>query len=501
MLYSKNCLIVLVDTRRMYTSIDAIMKSMKSGASLLYSIFLIIGDSLALITAFAGAWFLRIHWTDKPFLQGISGETYLLVFMTLLPFWILTFALLGLYSSSIYERRFAEVGRLLIGSFIGLMFVIFWEYAINEPIFPARIIPVYGFVFGFLGLLLFRTVLRAIRTSLFRVGVGINHVLIVGNTLIAEELNAILRDSRRSGYKVIGVVGDRRRAIPADFISFEEAIAYIGKNPLHGVIQTELYADDSRNQEILQYAQKHHMGYRFVPGNTDLFVGNIDVELFRSSIPMIAVHQTALLGWGRFAKRLFDLFVGGVMLLVATPFMLIIGFINIFASGGIFFRQVRLTRYDQPFKVFKFRSQYKKYDGTTPEEAFALMGKPELAIEYRANGDQLDKDPRVTPFGRFLRSSSLDELPQLLNVVKGDISLVGPRALIPQELAAYPKKHTILSVKSGLTGLAQVSGRRDIPFEERRKLDLYYVQNWNFWLDITILFKTISTVIGKIGAK
>src|SRR5690606_23112501 len=111
------------------------------------------------------------------------------------------------------------------------------------------------------------------------------------------------------------------------------------------------------------------------------------------------------------------------------------------------------------------------------------------------------KDPRITPLGRFLRATSLDELPQLWNVLKGDISLVGPRALIPQELKEYKQRHSILSVKSGLTGLAVISGRKDIPFEERRQLDLYYVQNWSFWNDVVILAKTIAVVVLRRGAK
>jgi undecaprenyl-phosphate galactose phosphotransferase len=175
--------------------------------------------------------------------------------------------------------------------------------------------------------------------------------------------------------------------------------------------------------------------------------------------------------------------------------------IKLSGGGSVFFRQIRLTRFNHRFRVFKFHTQYAKYDGTTPEEAFAMMGKPELATAYRANGDYLARDPRITPVGRFLRASSLDELPQLLNVVKGDLSLVGPRALIPQELAAYKKRHTILSVKSGLTGLAQISGRRDIDFEERRKLDVYYVQNWSLWFDMVILLKTVRTVLSRSGAK
>ena len=120
------------------------------------------------------------------------------------------------------------------------------------------------------------------------------------------------------------------------------------------------------------------------------------------------------------------------------------------------------------------------------------MGKPELIKHYRTNGDFLEHDPRVTKIGHFLRKYSLDELPQLFNVLRGDISLVGPRALIPEELNSYSNKHTILNVKSGITGLAQISGRRDLPWEQRRKLDVYYVQHWTYLMDLRILFQVLT---------
>ena len=142
-----------------------------------------------------------------------------------------------------------------------------------------------------------------------------------------------------------------------------------------------------------------------------------------------------------------------------------------------------------------------EYSGMSPEDAFKKMGREDLIKQYRADGDFIPNDPRITKVGRFLRASSLDELPQLINVVRGDIALVGPRALVPGELRDYGDRSLLLSVKSGLTGLAQVSGRRDISFEERRALDLYYVQNWSVWLDISILFKTIGAVLLRKGAK
>ncbi len=130
-----------------------------------------------------------------------------------------------------------------------------------------------------------------------------------------------------------------------------------------------------------------------------------------------------------------------------------------------------------------------------------MMGRPELIKEYRNNGDFLSNDPRVTKLGKFLRKTSLDELPQLWSVFRGDISLVGPRALIPEELNQFEHKHTVLNVKSGVTGLAQITGRRDLPWEQRRKLDVFYVQNWSFGLDIQILFKTAWQVLTGRGAK
>jgi lipopolysaccharide/colanic/teichoic acid biosynthesis glycosyltransferase len=175
--------------------------------------------------------------------------------------------------------------------------------------------------------------------------------------------------------------------------------------------------------------------------------------------------------------------------------------VKLTSSGPVFFRQTRLSRFDSPVRIFKFRTLKQKYSGMTPEEAFAKMGQPELLKTYREQGDSLARDPRITRVGRFLRRASLDELPQLFNVVRGDISLVGPRALVPEELEKAEQRNTILSVKSGMTGLAQISGVRDLSFTERRKLDLYYVQNWSFWGDVVILVKTFWVVLFHKGTR
>jgi len=477
---------------------------MKNNASLIYNLFLVIGDFLALVAAFAGAYILRVTLSHEVIAHPVSSRTYLLAFLVLVPFWILIFGLLGLYNSNIYERRFSELGRLLVGSFIGMLFIVFWNFLSVKPIFPAKLVPIYGFGLGFVFLVLFRNIARFVRTALFSYGVGLTKVVLVGNTNITRELVDSLGDSRRSGYKIMAVVGGKRQIGTHAIRAYTNFREFLQSTPeeLHGIIQTELYADESRNAEILTYAQEHHINYRFVPGNSELFVGNIDVELFRSSVPVITVRHTALFGWGRIVKRLTDISFGSILLLIAAiPMLLIALALKITEPRGqIFYTPKRLGRFGSTFGFYKFRSMYQKYC-MSPEEGFAKMGRPDLLKRYRENGDQLPDDPRITPIGRFLRRTSLDELPQLINVVKGDISLVGPRALDPHELNQYSKKNLILAVKTGMTGLAVVSGRRDISFAERRKLDLYYVQNWSFWLDMTILLKTIRVVLKRTGAR
>lgn len=471
---------------------------MKSNASIIYALVLILGDFLALVAAFAGAYLLRVTYDSRPLVEQVPAFTYLWLFLALAPFWIMVFALLGLYSKNIYEKRFSELGRLFVGSIIGFMFVITAEFVSNRPIFPARLVPVYGLVLAFVFLVLFRNIIRLLRHILFSYNIGVSKVLLVGDTAITSELVASLANSRTSGYKVVGVVGQKSYPGIKTYASFTEAVQKIGRPKIQSIFQTQLYAESNRNNEILTFAQEHHIAYRFVPGNTELFVGNIDVDLFQSSIPVIAVHQTALIGWGRIAKRLFDFSIALLLIILLAPLMLLIALLIFFLDPGpVIFTQKRITRFNSRFKIYKFRTQYKQLTGTTPEEAFAKLGRPELAKTYRENGDFLPKDPRVTSIGRILRVTSLDELPQLFNILKGDISLVGPRALVPEEIELAEGKHGIVSVKSGLTGLAQVSGRRDISFEERRKLDLYYVQNWSFWLDLVILLKTVRFIIYK----
>jgi exopolysaccharide biosynthesis polyprenyl glycosylphosphotransferase len=476
---------------------------MKNNASLVYNFFLVVGDAVALLASFIAAFVIR-GASDVAVANPMDGTTYVLIFASLLPFWILIFALLGLYNANIYERRFAEAGRLFIGSFVGLLFMVFWDYMSLQTIFPAKLVPIYGFGLAFVVLLSLRNIARIIRTSLFSFGIGLNRIVIVGKTPVTRELLTSLANTRISGYEIAAIVGYGRRA-PETIPAFDTFETFLNSNPkdIHNIIQTELYADEERNAVIFDYAQQHHISYRFVPGNNELFVGNIDVDLFRNSIPVIHVHHTALFGWGRILKRLTDIVIGGLLLILSLPLWVVAGLLIKLndPSGHVFYKAKRMSRFGTPIYIYKFRTMKQAYNNMSPEEGFARLGKPELARKYRENGDQLADDPRVTTIGRLLRTASLDELPQLWNVVHGEISLVGPRALDTYELEQYDKKNLILSVKSGLTSLALVSGRHAMSFEERRKLDLYYVQNWSFWLDIVIITKTVRVVLERLFRK
>jgi len=473
---------------------------MKSNNQLIYNMILILGDFLALVFAFSMAYIFRVTLDHRAFSVAIHARTYLIIFLSLMPFWILIFAMFNLYSERVLEKRFNEMMRLILASLVGILFVISFSYLFDIAIFPAKIVVLYGLLLALFFVFLFRTLARIVRQQLFKYNIGITNIVIVGNNLAAKEIAYYVNNTSKTGYKIIAMVGLNNKKYYPYFSSFNSFIKNDLKDEVSTIIQTELFLDNQKNDEILTFCQENHVSYRFIPGNNELFIGNITVDLFHS-MPIVAVHQTPLIGWGRIIKRLFDI-VGSIILIVlSSPFMLVVLIILMLDHGDPIFSQTRLSRFGQKIKIYKFRTYYHQYHRMSPEKGFKKMDREDLAILYRKNGDYLENDPRISKIGRFLRQTSLDELPQLFNVLKGDLSLVGPRPLEPFELNKYGKKNLILSVKSGLTGLAVISGRRNIPYDERRKLDIYYVQHWSFLYDIIILIKTIKIVFNRNGAK
>lgn len=473
---------------------------MKRNPGFILRVALLVGDLLAIIASFGIAYYYRTHYDPRPYLLGSDTLEFTVTMVSLLPIWVILLFVSGVYDRSVYPYRPKLYWRLLVVSAVGTMSLITFSYFASTSIFPTRLIALYALVICFLLLILVRETLQLARKILLRRGFGVLNTVVIGNDKSTFSIVEHFKDNLESGYKVVGIVAAKEYIPPfahqLAYTSLDDALASGEKIDI--VIQT----DEVRTDKVYFDTVDHHLAYMFVPSQKALLSRMGEMHIVGTE-PVINVRTTPLIGWARVIKRIGD-FIGGIIgFVIASPFMLIIALLIKLTEpkAKVVYKVGRLSRFGKEVKIFKFRTMKHEFNNMSPEEAFAKMGKPELAKEYRANGDQLEDDPRIGKLGRFLRATSLDELPQLLNVIRGDISLVGPRALVPEELKEYQNKNLILSVKSGMTGLAQVSGRRNISFEERRSLDIYYIQNWSLALDIQIILKTIVTVLLRNGAR
>lgn len=461
---------------------------------------LIVGDAIALIASFAVAYFIRAHVVPNVYFEtDLSG--FVLSIVLLVPVLIVILAALGLYKKQVFlgRSRLPELGKIFLASVLSIAALITYSFFAETNIFPVRLIAFFAVWLSFAFLLIERYLIRFIARQIFRKAYGVRRVLIVGNNANTDYLASYIAGFPECGYQLAGIIANRRY-IPKDlktrqYSSLKEALK---KARADVIFQT----DEKSTEYVYKQAVARHLLYYFVPSETALSSHFGEIELIGNT-PAVMVKLTPLSGGAAAVKRFFDILFSLVgIVLGAIPMLLT--WIAIKLSDikhSPIYADERLTRYNHKFKCYKFRSMKSEYSGMPAEEAFIKMGKPELIKKYRKNGDYMKNDPRITRIGRFIRATSLDELPQLFNILKGDISLIGPRALLPGELRGYGDRSLILSVKSGLTGFAQVSGRRDIPFEERRMLDIYYVKNWSLLLDLQIFFKTILVVIRGDGAK
>jgi undecaprenyl-phosphate galactose phosphotransferase len=217
-------------------------------------------------------------------------------------------------------------------------------------------------------------------------------------------------------------------------------------------------------------------------------------ERLAAPAPIVPLRARPL---AAFAKRIFDLAAASVLLLLFAPLMLLVALYIRRDGGPVLYRQTRMGQGGTDFGCIKFRSMQVDAESRLAE---LLRRDPAAAAEWRA-ARKLRKDPRVTQVGSYIRATSLDELPQLFNVLRGDMSLVGPRPIVASELPLYGRDaQAYVAARPGMTGLWQVSGRSDVSYPDRVRLDAYYVQNWTFWLDITILLRTVSAVLRRCGA-
>lgn len=478
---------------------------MPTRSARLFSTVLLIGDFITLLAAFMLAYIVRVQIDPRPLVAQVDAVDFFFTFLLIVPLWLVTFAALGLYSPIVYTRRLNEIGKLFIGSFIGILIVLGYAYVTNQTVFPARLVAVYAFIGSFLFLVINREFLRLVRELLFRYGKGISRVLLVGNSDATRDIAEQLSDTRLSGYYIAAIAGPRT-VLPDGYrgkrySGFTQALDSLEGDKITTIIQTDLYDSGERNQKILGAAQTRHLNYSFIPGEAEFYSGKNTVDIFLG-YPIISVHQTPLVGWGEVVKRIFDLTFGSLILVILSPLLLIIAALQkVLSPGPVFYVSKRLTRHSESFPLYKFRSMRPEFGKKDAADEFRQMGRLDLAGRYDKDR-KIPNDPRITKFGKFLRATSIDELPQLFNVIRGDLSLVGPRPILPQEVKLYRGRSALLhSVKSGVTGLWQVSGRSNLNFEKRVELELYYAQNWSFWLDIKILFRTLRVLFQRGEAR
>lgn len=475
---------------------------MRREPGFIYRLFLLIGDALAVTISFAFAYYFRVNFDTRPIFFEAHSWNFFISILVLMPIWLMVLISLGLYRRAIVRSRLVTVWRLFIASLINTMALISYDFfatAISprDSLFPVKIIALYAIPFSFIALLLTRLVINTVFRLIRRSKRGLIRVVIAGDGENVRQL--ILGISPETGFKVCGVVADDE-FVPEEwrgrrYKSLEEATKRLHPDAV-------IYAAEEGLEEANALAVNHHALFYYSPPENSVIALSGDVE-FIAGVPVFRIRVTPLAGAAQFYKRAIDIVVSFILIVLLSPVMLLLFILQkiIEPKSPAIYKDIRLTRFNREFPLLKFRSIRQAYSGLTPEQAFEKMGRPELIEKYRKSGDYVKNDPRYTKFGKLLRATSLDELPQLFNVLVGDISLIGPRALQPCELENYGDRGLLLSIKSGVTGLAQVSGRRDISFNERRALDIYYIQNWTPLMDLSILIRTVGVIFKRSGAK
>ncbi len=361
--------------------------------------------------------------------------------------------------------------------------------------FDSRFLVLAGWIIATVYVIVGRLILRNIKSLLYRWGIGLRKIIIIGKETVASTLRETLGTERRFGYDVIGTYEHFDTTTAAKLLDIHPDEIIFADPKSH--VEEALSAID--------FANEHHITFTSSAALFDTISTNMAISTV-AGIPIIELGRTHLAGWGRILKRLIDIVGSMLLLLIFSPLYAIVSIVIAIETGfPIIYRNERVGQYEKNFIALKFRSMYQK-DSTGPElgGVLALKKEQELIATQNAKSGPVYKianDPRVTPFGRFIRRWSLDELPNFWNVLKGEMSLVGPRPHQPREVAGYQKKHKILhSIKPGITGLAQISGRSSLTFEEEARLDTFYIENWSLSLDLIILLKTPFVVFKRKGA-
>ncbi|MCD6195002.1 sugar transferase [bacterium] len=443
-------------------------------------------DIIALTSAFLLAYFLRFSFSPTALGYGFKMpfEEYSEFLFLLVPLWVVVFASLGLYTIDFKGRFWPEFVRILFGTLVSVVLSLSIIFMAKRTDF-SRLLLIYLWAVSFILVFTERFLWRLVRIYLLSLGFGQRRVLIIGNSKEAQRLQEVFNHFPHLGYKVMEIVSQD--------IDLRKLRLKIEKLKINDIVQAKEEMDTELAEFLEELARQRGINLHFIPDLYQISIAKVEVDSY-GGVPLLSVKKTPLEGWGRIIKRIFDMLVSAVLLLVLSPLFLLVALaIKLDSKGPVFFLQTRMGR-DGEFTMYKFR--------TMVANAEALKKKLFKLNQRRGPCFKIKNDPRITRLGKWLRRFYIDELPQLFNVLKGEMSLVGPRPHLPEEVAKYKNHHKeILTIKPGMTGLAQISGAADLDFEEEVRLDTYYVHNWSFCLDIIIILKTIwVAVVGKGAA-
>ncbi len=462
-------------------------------ADLAFASLLVPLDYLALVAAGVAAYSLRftnLFTSIKPVLFALSFDQYLQVVLPMALVTMAIFALSGLYA--IHQRSLAtEMTRVITGVSTGIAVILAIAF-FSRALFDSRFIVLAAWVLAILFVLILRVFLRLLQRSLRQYGVGVQSIAIIGKTKSANELKRYFEENPSAGYIVVSHITQLTDESRGRLLKLKK------EDRLDAVILADANATRSDITAIKTFSDIEHLTFFYC---ADIFSGSTlepIVHTFADQ-PIIEVPKTPLDGWGAIYKRIFDIIASIILIIVTLPLQAIIALAIVIENPGpVFFSRARVGQRGREFAFLKFRSMV--------QNAHALRFDPEFLKKYGNEREgsplfKLENDPRVTKVGRFIRQWSLDEIPQLYLVLLGSISLVGPRPHLPEEVALYkPESRKVLTIKPGITGMAQISGRASLDFDDEVARDMYYIENWSPWLDLIILLKTPVAVIFRNGA-
>ncbi len=464
---------------------------------------LVVVDMLALTAAFVLAYWLRFY-VEITVAPGITPppNVYVPLVSVLIPMWLLLFAVFGLYTPNSLLGGLGEYGRILNACTWGMMIVIIASFAFTTmpPISRGWLLMAWVLA-GFL-VCAGRFAARRVAYAARRNGHFVEQALIIGANQEAAVLVEQFASPHNTGIAVRGVItpttadedAARRLGIPL-LGSLEGLGRTIEQHGIREVIVASSALSESQLLQITQEIGLHrNVSLRLSSGLYEVLTTGMHVTTI-GSVPLMTVNRLRLTTGEMVLKSLSDMvFIVATLPLHLPLFVLIALLIKLDSPGPVFHRRRVVGVGGREFDAFKFRTMHVNGDEI-------LAARPDLQ-ELLGRDHKLKDDPRITRVGRFLRKVSLDELPQLINVILGQMSLVGPRMVHPSEVAKYGRmKDNLFTVKPGLTGMWQVSGRSDLSYEERVRLDMLYIRNYSLWLDYHILLvQTLPAVLKGRGA-